>query len=219
MRNEVDRGEVVARAAAAHDVAGRSGRLRARRQTVVARGDAHEAFGVFGRVAVENGLRHFLTHGFDERALFTETPLGRVAVDVREVLVHLGGGFEVAAGVRDLRSRGLRGLHAAVEFAPRRSRETRADRVQVAVRFVALNEVERVQDREFLVKNFRDRSEIAVTVETAHQVRKRRVLRRLNCHVMSSFSSCSSCCRDSRGCSFWDRHSALAQRRRRKFAH
>lgn len=139
--------------------------------------------GVLGRVTVENGLGHFLTHGFDEGTVFADAEGGGVAVDVGQILIDFGVGFEVAARVGHLSRGALSGLYAAVELAPRRGGKAGTDRVQIAVRLVAFNKSQVVENRELLIEDFRDRSDSTRVVKARHEVGERRVLASQNCHM------------------------------------
>ena len=112
-----DRGIGRGRAASVEDVRG-SSRVR-RGLRGIARGKAGEAFRVGMLVAIDQRRGDLLAHAFEEGANLGQTEVSGVAVEVRDILVDNRVGFEVTAGVNDLRSRGLGIRDTGVQQTPR----------------------------------------------------------------------------------------------------
>ena len=142
--DDPERGVGVGGAASVEDVVGGLGVGGVDRR--VARREAGEAFRVDELVAVDQGRGDLLGHAFEEGLDFGKPELGGVAVEVRDVLVDHGVGFEVAAGVDDLGGGGLGVRNALVEQAPSGLREAGADGGLVTGWEVAFDDQHVVED-------------------------------------------------------------------------
>ena len=123
-----------------------------------------EAFGVQVLVAVDDGSGDLLGHAFKEGFDFRQPELGGVAVEIGDVFVDHRVGFEIAAGVGDLRGGGLGVRHAGVEQAPGGLGETGADRGFVPGRQVAFHDEHVVEDFVGLAEELDDRGDSVAIV-------------------------------------------------------
>ncbi len=142
---------------------------------VEARQEAGELFGRRAFVAVEQRAGELLVHALQVGHVFRHAERSRVAVEVSQLLVHFGVGFHHADGVRHLDGLALRGLDAAVQLAPRRSREARADRGAVAGLKVALKVDHVLKDFVGLSERLDDRRDALVRILPLGVVKQRRV--------------------------------------------
>ena len=102
------------------------------------------------------------------KALTSDKPeLRGVAVEVRDVLVDDRVGFEVAAGVDDLRGGGFGVRDAGVEQAPRGLREAGADGGFVAGGEVAFHDEHVVEDFVGLGKQLDDAGDAVAIVHSS----------------------------------------------------
>jgi hypothetical protein len=142
---------------------------------VEARGQAGEAFGLGGLVAVDHVARQLLAEAFDDRALFRQAPRGAVAVQVGQGLVDFGVVLQHAQALADLDAGALGRLHAAVQLAPGGLGDAGAHAGRVAGQLVGFEENGVVEDLVGLRQHLDDRDHVALRVEARLQVEQRRV--------------------------------------------
>ena len=107
-------------------------------------------------VAVDQSRGDLLAHALKEGANLGQAEVSGVAVEVRDILVDNRVGFEVAAGVDDLCSRGLGIRDARVEQTPRSLRKAGADRGLVTGRQIAFHHKHVIEDFIGLGENLDD---------------------------------------------------------------
>ena len=161
--DDPERGVGVGGSASIEDVVGGLGVGRVGGR--VARRESGEAFRVRELVAVDQRRGDLLRHAFEEGADFGQPELGGVAVQVGDVLVDHGVGFEVAAGVDDLRGGRLGVRHALVEQAPSCLREAGPDGSLVAGGEVAFDDHHVVEDFVRLGKQLDDHRHAIIVIE------------------------------------------------------
>ena len=159
-----DRGIGGGRAASIEDIRS-SSRVR-RGLRGITRGKAGEAFRVGVLVAIDQSRGDLLTHTFEEGTNLGQTEVSGVAVEVRNILVDNRVGFKVAAGVNDLRSRGLGIRDTGVQQTPRSLRQARANRGLVARRQVAFHDKHVVKDFVGLRQDFDDGRDLVAIVHS-----------------------------------------------------
>ena len=136
----------------------------------VARREAGEAFRVGELVAVDQRRGNLLRHALEEGTNFAESKLSGVAVEVGDVLVDHRVGFEISAGVGDLRGGGFRVRHALVEQAPSGLRETGPDGGLVTGWEVALDDQHVLEDFVCLGEDLDDSGDLVPVIEPPRPV-------------------------------------------------
>src|SRR6266704_3823161 len=137
----------------------------------VAWGKASEAFRVYQRVAIDDGLGDLLGHPLQKCTRFGEPELWGVTVEVGDVFVDHRVGFKIAAGVDDLSSRRLGIGDTAVEEAPCGLGDTGSDGGLVSCRAVAFDDHHVIEDFICLREEFDDGCDFVAVVHTLGPIR------------------------------------------------